>query len=57
MWYGKAMILAGILAMAPGSLFAARVKVDFEKTTDFSKYKTYAWGKAQEVMRPSNPWT
>lgn len=48
MMNGKGVIFAAVLALTPGLLFAARVKVDFEKTTDFSKYKTYSWGKAQE---------
>lgn len=48
MMSGKGIVLAAALVLAPWLLFAARVKVDFEKSTDFSKYKTYAWGKAQE---------
>ncbi len=45
MMNGKGIVLAVALALTPGLLFAARVKVDFEKSTDFSKYKTYAWGE------------
>ena len=55
MWNGKAIVLAAISVLSPGMVFAARVKVDFEKTTDFSKYKTYAWGKAQDGDAAEQP--
>ena len=47
------MIVA--LILIPCLLFAATSKIDFEKGTDFSKYKTYAWGKAQEGDPPEQP--
>ena len=43
------------VALTSGLLMTARVKVDFEKGTDFSKYKTYAWGKAQEGDAAEQP--
>lgn len=52
---GKSVFLAAMLAFMPGSVFAARVRVDFEKSTDFSKYKTYAWGRAQEGDAAEQP--
>ena len=34
---------------------AARVRVDYEKSTDFSKYKTYTWGTAQDGEAAEQP--
>lgn len=36
------------LALAPRTLEAQTVKIDFDKQTDFSKYKTFAWSESQE---------
>ena len=40
-----------ILAMLSASAFAQKVKVGYDKSVDFSKYKTYAWAA------PSRPST
>ena len=53
--------LAGALAtwavlihlLFPGiQLTAQKVKIDYDKTTDFSKFKTYAWVQGTPVMDP-----
>ena len=45
-----------LLLVVTGSALAQQVRVDFDKTTDFSKYKTYTWingtpGKLRRVVR------
>jgi len=48
-WWLSACILLGITA----SCFAQKIKVGYDKTVDFSKYKTYTWAKPQTpVSRP-----
>ena len=42
--------LAFVLVALPG--FAQRVNVDFDKTTDFSRYVTYAWTEGTPVPNP-----
>lgn len=39
------------LAFAVGMAFAAKIKADHDKTIDFSRYKTYAWGENLEPHR------
>jgi hypothetical protein len=41
--------LAGLLLAAPAALDAAKSKVEYDKKTDFSTVKTYAWGKKQAL--------
>lgn len=42
-----------ILLLFPGlQLAAQKVKIDYDKTTDFSKFKTYAWVQGTPVMDP-----
>lgn len=42
-----------ILLLLPGTPLAAqKVKIDYDKTTDFSKFKTYAWVQGTPVMDP-----
>lgn len=39
--------------LLPGTHLAAqKVKIDYDKTTDFSKFKTYAWVQGTPVMDP-----
>ena len=40
-----------LLALAGGAL-AQKVNVDFDRGTDFSKYKTYAWSKGTPAANP-----
>src|SRR5262245_5483621 len=44
-------ILAMVVAAAPAA-FAQTVKADFDKSTDFSKYKTFAFRKGTEAPTP-----
>lgn len=42
-----------ILLLLPGiQLAAQKVKINYDKTTDFSKFKTYAWVQGTPVMDP-----
>ena len=41
------ILVAAICALV-GISFAAKVKSDYDKSADFSSYKTYAWGKNLE---------
>jgi Domain of unknown function (DUF4136) len=41
------------LALLSGIAFAAKIKSDFDKTTDFSVYKTYSWGENSKPNRPA----
>ena len=42
-----------ILLLLPRTPLAAqKVKIDYDKTTDFSKFKTYAWVQGTPVMDP-----
>src|SRR3954453_21196469 len=36
---------AGIFLCMVGVVWAAKIKSDYDKTVDFSVYKTYAWGQ------------
>jgi hypothetical protein len=43
----------GIVLLSPGlQLAAQKVKIDYDKTTDFAKFKTYAWVQGTPVMDP-----
>jgi len=50
----KSWFVALLIAMAfMPSIFAQKVKVGFDKSTDFSKYKSYTWASPQTpVTRP-----
>src|SRR2546422_7734866 len=37
----------GILLLAATASFAQQVKTDYDRSTDFSQYKTYSWEKVQ----------
>jgi hypothetical protein len=46
-------LLAFIVAALATSGFAQKVRVGYDKSTDFSKYKSYSWAKPQTpVTRP-----
>jgi Domain of unknown function (DUF4136) len=50
---GRCTILAFIVLVFATAGFAQKVKVGYDKSTDFSKYKTYTWAKPQvPVTRP-----
>jgi len=50
---GRCWILAFIVLAFVTSGFAQKVKVGYDKSADFSKYKTYTWAKPQNpVTRP-----
>ena len=40
------------LLLIAGSALAQKVSVDFDKSTDFSKYKTYAWEAGTSAQNP-----
>ena len=48
---GLTATVAVLLSLAAVAV-AAKIKSDFDKTVDFSSYKTYAWGKNLEPQRP-----
>jgi Domain of unknown function (DUF4136) len=37
----------GIVLLAAAASFGQQVKTDYDRTTDFSQYKTYSWEKVQ----------
>jgi hypothetical protein len=37
----------GIVLLAAAASFATEVKTDYDRSTDFSQYKTYSWEKVQ----------
>jgi hypothetical protein len=41
-----------VVFLLVGLAFAAKIKSDFDKTADFSQYKTYAWGENSKPNRP-----
>ncbi len=41
-----------ILLLVAGSALAQKVSVDFDQSADFSKHKTYAWGKGTPAANP-----
>ena len=50
---GRCWLWAFIVLVFATSGFAQKVKVGYDKSTDFSKYKSYAWAKPQTpVTRP-----
>jgi hypothetical protein len=50
---GRCWLVAFIVLVFATSGSAQKVKVGYDKSTDFSKYKTYAWAKPQTpVTRP-----
>ncbi len=48
----SALFFALLWAACPSILFAQKIKVDYDKGTDFSKFKTYAWA---ELNAPAMP--
>jgi hypothetical protein len=43
----KIFASAGILLLAAASSIAQQVKTDYDRSADFSQYKTYSWEKVQ----------
>jgi uncharacterized protein DUF4136 len=43
----KISAFVGILLLASTASFAQQVKTDYDRSTDFSQYKTYSWEKVQ----------
>lgn len=41
-----------VLLILAGNAFSQQVSVDYDKGTDFSKYKTFAWGKGTIADNP-----
>src|SRR4051812_38443319 len=48
----RVLVFAMIVLCTAVLAFAAKIKVDFDKTANFTAYKTYAWGKNFEPQRP-----
>ncbi len=46
-------LIVGLLAIAPAA--AQKVYIDYDKAFDFSKIKTYAWGKTDANLAESQP--
>ena len=45
-------ILAAILFVAPSAAYAQKVSVDYDKSANFSSYKTFAWAEGQGARNP-----
>lgn len=43
----KILASIGIVLLAATASFAQQVKTDYDRSTDFSQYKTYSWEKVQ----------
>src|SRR2546425_8602740 len=43
----KIFASAGIVLLAATASFAQQVKTDYDRSADFSQYKTYSWEKVQ----------
>ena len=43
----KIFASVGIILLAATASFAQQVKTDYDRSTDFSQYKTYSWEKVQ----------
>jgi Domain of unknown function (DUF4136) len=43
----KIFVSAGMILLLASASFAQHVKTDFDRSTDFSQYKTYSWEKVQ----------
>src|SRR5712692_10957266 len=43
----KIFASVGIILLAATASFAQQVKTDYERSADFSQYKTYSWEKVQ----------
>ncbi len=43
----KVFASVGIVLLAATTSFAQQVKTDYDRSTDFSQYKTYSWEKVQ----------
>jgi Domain of unknown function (DUF4136) len=43
----KILASVGIMLLAATASFAQHVKTDYDRSTDFSQYKTYSWEKVQ----------
>ena len=41
-----------LICLFSGGLQAQKVKVEYDKSLDFSKFKTFAWGPIDAVARP-----
>jgi len=57
MAYGRARrivcrVLQGVLLVFAVSASAQKIKVEFDKNLDFSKYKTFGWAPSNAVSRP-----
>ena len=54
MGYGSVKVCAGFcVVVIATSVFAQKVRVGYDKSVDFSKYKTYAW--TEPAMPPTRP--
>lgn len=47
--FARALFLICLLS---GGLHAQKIKVEYDKNLDFSKFKTFAWGPLDAVARP-----
>jgi Domain of unknown function (DUF4136) len=46
-------LLVCMIVVCVGSGFAQKIRIGFDKSVDFSKYKTYTWAKSETpIMRP-----
>ena len=48
------VLSVGILLLAAGSLVAQDVRYNFDKNTDFSKFKTYKWVPIKDAAKLSD---
>ena len=49
----SACVLAGMVLFSSSKLPAQKIKVDYDKSADFSRYKTYAWVKGTPASNPN----
>jgi hypothetical protein len=47
----KLFVWCGFILLAMGSLFAQDVRYNFDKNTDFSKFKTYKWVSIKDAPK------
>jgi hypothetical protein len=50
--YATRILFLALLWACPSILFAQKIKVDYDKGTDFSKVKTYAWAELHPAQMP-----
>lgn len=50
----KIAVAITLMMLVAGTAVAQQTSVDYDKSADFSKYKTYAWAEGRSVQDPFN---